>query len=380
MKICFVSAPKPDESGGIGIYVRHLVESMSKKQEIFWIYRGEKNTKYKKGNVNYIEIKVPFPKRGFYSIIREFTFNYKVKKFLKKNYFDLINSHATWGYWMSNYKKKKGQKIIHTYHGVTRNFFKMHLERFKGIKKIIYSLSLLYGKIIEKPPMKKADEIICVSKKVKNQLEKLYGERKNMQIIRTGVDLKEFKPRNKDKIKKELNLNQKTIYALYIGAGSGWNKGLDRAVEISKEIYKLNKNYKLILIGPEHKKVKSLIKEPFITFLGDVPRKKIPLYYNSSEMVFCLSRYEGGAPIMVVSEAMASGCLVVCSKSSEQEIIEDKKNGIIIDKFNKKDSEKILKIYENKRLRNNIIKNSMKIIKKLSLEKWSEKYLKVLKN
>ena len=152
MKICFISASNPSEQGGIGIYVRHLLEGLSKnkKNEITLIYRGENNKEYKKQNINYVEIKVSLPKKAIYSMFRERIFNYKVGKFLEKNYFDLINSHATWGYWMKNYKKKPKQKIIHTYHGVTYDFFKVHLEKFKGFKKIIFSLSLKYAKSIEK--------------------------------------------------------------------------------------------------------------------------------------------------------------------------------------------------------------------------------------
>jgi len=75
---------------------------------------------------------------------------------------------------------------------------------------------------------------------------------------------------------------------------------------------------------------------------------------------FCMSRYEGGAPTLVTSEAMASGCLVVCSKDSEQEIIEDKKNGLIIEEFGEKDAEKVLEILKDKKKKEEMIKNSIK--------------------
>lgn len=380
MKICFVSAPNPTENGGIGIYVKNLVKILSKdkKNEITLVYRGEKNKKRRKANVNYVEIKVPIPKKPSNTILREFYFNHRVKKFLEKNSFDIINSHATWGYWMKNYKKSQTQKIIHTYHGVTRNFFKTHLRRFKGIKKIIYGVSLIYAKLVEKPPMKMADKIICVSEKVKAQLKELYGERKEMHVLRTGVDLKDFKIHDKNKAKKELNLNPKKDYGLYIGAGSGWNKGLDRAVKLSKEIYKLDKKYQLIVIGPDYNKIKELIKEEFVIFLKEVPRKDIPFYYNSSDIFLCMSRYEGGAPTLVVSEAMGSGTLVACSKSSEQEVIIDGKNGLVLNEFNHQDAKKVLRVLKDKSKKNKIIKEATKLVKGISLEKWTKKYFEIL--
>jgi glycosyltransferase involved in cell wall biosynthesis len=379
-KICIISAPHPEESGGIGIYVKHLIGFLSKikENEITLVYRGEKDRKYKKENINYVEIKVPLPRKAPYSIVRERIFNERVKNFLDSNYFDIINSHATWGYWMKKYKKKENQKIIHTYHGITYDFFKIHLQKFKGLKKKLFASSLKYARQIEKPPIMKADKIICVSEKVKNRLEELYQIRKEMYIIRTGVDLKEFKTRNKEKIKKQLKLKQNKKYCLYLGGGSGWNKGLDRTIKLSREIYNLNKDYKLIVIGPEYSRVKEILNEPFIVYRGKVPRKDIPLYYNCSEIVFCLSRYEGGAPIMVVSEAMASGAVVACSKSSKQEILFDKENALILDEFYKKDAEKVNLILKNKKAKDKINKNSKITLKELSLEKWAKKYLDVL--
>ena len=106
-------------------------------------------------------------------------------------------------------------------------------------------------------------------------------------------------------------------------------------------------------------------------------REKLPYYYNSADIFFNMSRYEGGAPTLVTSEAMSSGCLVVCSKDSNQEIIEGGKNGLIVEKWGKKEAKKILNNKNNKK----ILLNSMKTIKEISLEKWRKKYLnKLLKS
>jgi glycosyltransferase involved in cell wall biosynthesis len=238
---------------------------------------------------------------------------------------------------------------------------------------------LIFGKIIEKPPIKKCDKIICVSDKVKNQIEELYGKRDNLVVIRTGVDVKDFKIRKKNEIRKKLNLEQDKIYSLYVGKGGYWTKGLDRTIKLGEEIYKLNNNFRLICIGPDYKKVKSIIEnKEFVIFMENVPREKMPLYYSASDIFFCLSRYEGGAPTLVVSEAMASGCLLVCSKDSEQEIISDGKNGLIVEKFNDEDAKSILEILKNKKKKEKIVQNEIITIKKLTLEKWGKEYIKEL--
>lgn len=371
-KICFVNPYKsPEYLGGLNLFHKNLIkyiQSKNKNIKISWIYFGKENRKYIRGGVEYIKLKC----KGFQSqlLLKK---NLILAKFFKKNYFDIINSVV--GYWRLFYKKKKNQKIIQTFHGTVYYFNKNHFGRFNIIKKILL-LPLLGISWIVGLPGKKTDKIICVSEKVKKQVEKLYGKRKKIIVIRTGVNLKDFKYENKNKSKEKINLDKKIIYSLYVGNGGYWTKGLDRAIKISKEIFNLNKNYRLIIIGSDYKKVKHLLNEKFIIYHEKINRKEMPKYYNSSDIFFCMSRYEGGAPTLVVSEAMASGCLVVCAKSAEQEIIEDGKNGLIIENFGKEEAEKILENLNNKK----IIQNSMKTIKKLSLENWGEKYLKELLN
>jgi glycosyltransferase involved in cell wall biosynthesis len=375
-RICIISA-NPEFLGGISLYTWNTIKYLKKEgNEIFWVYGGNKNRIYKKNGLTFVEIK-------YFSIypLNEIIFNFKVKKFLEKNKFKIINSHATWGFWMNFYKKQEEETIIHTYHGSTYYFFKNHLKRFNLFFKIILSPILYFSYFIEKPPMKKANKIICVSNHVKTEFKNLYGKRKNVFVIRTGVDLNKFKQINKKIARKKLNLDSKKIYGLYVGRGGYWRKGLDRAIKLSKNIYELNKNYKLIAIGPDYKKVKHLINKPFIKYIERGARDTLPYYYSSCDLFFFLSRYEGGAPTLVTSEAMASGCFVIFSEDSKQEIIENDKEGVIIDFNNcnyKKEAERILKILDNKDKLKEIIRNSLKKIKEFSLDNWAKKYLYVL--
>ena len=375
LKICFIST-NPSFLGGTAMFLYNLLEYLKKTKnnldEFTWIYKGKENKKYKKKGINFVEIKGT----EFYPL-GNFLFNFKILKFLKKNYYDIINSHIV-ELWINFYKKRDNQKIICTYHGTDYYFFKNHFKRFNLIKKIFFSPLLFISWLQERPPIKKVDKFICVSQKAKRQVEKLYGKKENSFVIRTGVDLKNFKPRNKNKIKEKLNFDKKKIYGLYVGRGGYWTKGLDRVIKISERIYNLNKNYRLIVIGSNLKKVGPLLNKKFIIYIEQGKREMMPYYYNSANIFFCMSRYEGGAPTLVVSEAMASGCLVVCSKDSEQEIIEEGKNGLIIESFGKESAEKVLKILEDKKKKEKIIRNSMETIKEISLEKWGKKYSDVL--
>ncbi|MDP3986633.1 MAG: glycosyltransferase family 4 protein [Nanoarchaeota archaeon] len=368
--LCFATVSSPHYLGGYSLYHKNLAKILKKSYDLSWVYFGEGNAKYKKDGVTYFEIKT----NKFKSATRVGEI-ISLSRFFNKNYFDIINT--TVGLREIFYKKREKQKIIQTFHGTAYYFNKNHFERFNLIQKILLAPILFFGWLREKPHPR-TDMIICVSEKVKRQVQRLYGKGFDTRVIRTGVDLKDFKKRDKQKIRRRLNLEGNKLYALYVGRGGFWTKGLDRAVMVGKEMYREDKDFRLIVIGSDPKKTKHLLKEPFLLFLESVARDKMPLYYSSSDMFFCMSRYEGGAPTLVVSEAMASGCLLVCSKDSEQEIIVDGKNGLLVEKFNKKESQRILNIIKDEKLREKIVKNSQDGAKNLSLDKWGRECLKAI--
>ena len=359
----------PKFLGGYSLYHKNLIKCIKKNYknlDISWVYFGDKNQSYISEEVRYFELKSN--KLQSFMFLGRFIL---LAKFFEKNNFDIINTIG--GPWTFLYKKKQGQKIIHTFHGTAYYFNKNHFRRFNLLQKILFSPLLLIS-LIQERPHKDADKIICVSEKVKRQVKNLYGKRKNIIVVRTGVDLKEFKIRGKRGAREKLSLDLNKIYGLYIGGGGYWTKGLDRAVELSGEIYKKNKDYRLIVVGSDLKKTKHLVNKKFVIYVEKSERKDMPFYYSASDFFCCMSRYEGGAPTLVVSEAMASGCLLICSKDSEQEIIKDKENGLIINEFGKEEVKKILKNLGNEK----IISNAKKTVEKLSLEKWGKKTMEVL--
>jgi glycosyltransferase involved in cell wall biosynthesis len=373
MKKIAIVGSNPNFLGGITNYINNFVNRLDKnKFEVTWFYVGEINKNYKKYGINFVEIKTT--KKLFF---QDLDFNIKIKKRLEKEKFDVINSHAIWGHWMKNFKNLNNSLLVHTYHGVSYYFYKNHSQKNK-IKRILLQPLLFLSYFMEKPPIYQAKRIICVSEKVKRDIEKLYLKRKEVYTLRTGADTKKFKPRDKNICKKLLKLSNKNIYGLYVGRGGYWTKGLDRVINLSEEMYKINKKYRLIIGGAEQNKVKKLLNKPFIIYKPIISRKEMPFYYNSSDFFFCLSRYEGGAPTLVTGEAMASGCLVVCSKDSEQEVIMDRKNGVVIDCEKKdfsSDARRILSI--SKTQKKEIVKNGLKTIKELS-RVWWKKYAQCL--
>ena len=372
MRICLVEGIDPSYLGGISRYVNNLLPAL-KDLDVTWIYRGNQDKEYLKDNVKYIEIKTPK-----IQLLNDFIFNYKCKKFLEKENFDLINSHATWGFWMKRYSREKKQRIIHTYHGSTYFFFKNHLKRYGFLKKTVLSPILVQSKIIEKPPWDNADRIICVSNHLQKELEILYGKRKEIHVLRTGVDLKSFKVCSRLNARKFLDLESKKKYGLYVGRGGFWTKGLDKVIQLSEEMHREDPDYTLLVVGADESRAGDMLKKNFIQVFPPADRQKLPYYYNAADVFFSMSRCEGGAPTMVTSEAMASGCLIVTNREANQEIFSDGRNGIVLSRDYQFEARRMLGILRNSKEKNFLISNSLKTIKKLSIESWREEYLKIL--
>jgi glycosyltransferase involved in cell wall biosynthesis len=379
-RICFVMDNNPDFLGGTAVYVNNLVTPLKNKPnlKLSCVYPGKDNKTYFKNEVEYFEIKttLPFP-------LNLFEYGLKVSKFFSINSFDVINSHAMAGYFMKFIEKKDNTRLINTYHGVAYYLYKSHLKEKNIIHKLGSAGFMIIGQILEGPPTKKADQVICVSNKVKNDLEKIYGKIKNKIVIRSGVDTKKFKAHNSIKSKKELALDINKKYMIYVGRGGFWTKGLDRAVKFIQEINRLDNSYNLLIIGPDNRKsnmnyinkIKNISK-----YIQKTDRDTIQKYYSSAEAFLCFSRYEGGAPTLTLGEAMASGCLPICSQDSNQEIIINNLNGLILEDYSQKEAIKVLKILNNRNKKNKLIKKSIKTIKEISTEKWAKKYYEVLIN
>lgn len=374
-KVCLVSGSSPSFLGGISLYQRNLINYACDKKlnlNFTWVYPGDKNREYNFEGINCVEIK-----SRKHPFLREFYFAKKVKRYLERKEFEIINSHANWGYCLKRYFKKKDQKIIHTYHGVTYPYMKIQFAKFGFFKYLFYPI-LPFFYILEKVPFRIANKIICVSEKVKKDLQKLYGARKDLSIIRTGVNLTQFINLPKESSRKELKLDKNKIYGLYSGRGGYWNKGLDRAINLSREIYALNENYRLIVIGADENKCGKYLNFPFVEYRWLIERKNLLKYYSASDFFFSLSRYEGGAPTLALSEAIASECLVICSKDSEPEILENEKDCLVIDSFEGKEAKKIFGVLGDQKKVLGMKKLAKKKIEKLSLEKWGKRYFEVL--
>lgn len=188
--------------------------------------------------------------------------------------------------------------------------------------------------------------------------------------------------------------NQLSPYILSVGVGRAHIKGYDLLIEAFKQVSTNHPNFKLVIIGIDKEKNKKdylflseiiekhnlsdkVILKPVVTNIMD--------WYENAFMFVLSSRTEGFPNVLL--ESMASGCPSIAFNcdTGPSDIIEDKVNGLLVPAENVKlMATSILKLIDNKKLREKISKNGKRIVDRFSEEKikqeWVEALLKIKNN
>jgi D-inositol-3-phosphate glycosyltransferase len=319
-----------EEQGGQPIYIKGVCRLLSKhyKIDVFTRLKSEEEDEKVElfPDVNVIRIKAGptefVPKEKIYLYLNEFFMN--IIRWIEKHdkNYSLVHSH----YWYSGsiaLKIKDHLEIpmVHNCHSLGR----VKYEVLNQNKPIFADMRLLEEELI----LKKANAIIASTpQEVKNILDlyKVTGE--NIELIRTGVDERLFRPINKETAIKETGINFKNII-LFVGRITK-AKGLRILVRALAKVKKeFNEELKLIVVGgdtsgvmhsevesKEKKHLKRLIKklniQEDVIFLGPVNRELLPYIYSIADIYAVPSLYESFG--LVAVEAMSCGTPVIASK------------------------------------------------------------------
>lgn len=153
--------------------------------------------------------------------------------------------------------------------------------------------------------------------------EWLYGINSDFKVINNGINPVEylFNVEKRKQIREELNLRECDIVLGHVGRFSD-EKNHSFLIDIFDELLKINKNYKLLLIGDGNtreeieKKVKTLKLEDSVRFLG--VRKDVKNILQGLDLFILPSIFEG-LPVTLV-EAQGAGLKCFISDSVTREI------------------------------------------------------------
>jgi len=319
-----------EEQGGQPIYIKDICRLLAKnyKIDVFTRKKSENEEEIVElfPEVNVIRIEAGpiefIPKEEIYLYLNEFFMNTIrwIEKHNKK--YSLVHSH----YW---YSGSVGLKIkdhleipmVHNSHSLGRVKYEV-----LGQNKPVYAdMRLLEEELI----LKRANAVIASTpQEVKNILDlyKVTGE--NIELIRTGVDERLFRPIDKQIAIKETGINFKNI-VLFVGRITK-AKGLRILVKaLAKVKEQFDEEIKLIVVGGdtsgvmhsdaesrEKQYLKRIIKklglQNDVIFLGPINRELLPYIYSIADVCAVPSLYESFG--LVAVEAMSCGTPVIASK------------------------------------------------------------------
>ena len=288
------------------------------------------------------------------------TYNYKkLKEIIEKEHYDIIHCNTPMGGIVTRLAARKarklGAKVYYTAHG-------FHFYKGAPIKNwiIFYPIEKIFSKITDKIITITDEDYQLAVNKFYCKIERTHG---------VGVDEKRFyivSKKEQLEIRKKFNLKKDQKIILCVGELLP-NKNQKIAIQAMEKIVKKYPETQLLIAGngPEKENLEKLIRslklEKNIKMLGYVIN--LQEYQKIADIAVSCSKREG-LPLNIV-EAMLSGTPVVASLNrGHRELIHNGENGFIVDvDDDKKMAEKILELFENKNLFNQIKEKAEEYVK-----------------
>ena len=226
--------------------------------------------------------------------------------------------------------------------------------------------------------MKKAKVIIAVSNSTRQDIKKMLNPKGKIKVVPTlSVEKREFSESRRE-IKKSLGLENKKVL---MSVGNFFYKNTILILKAVKDLKGRYDNLLLVKIGGFSKEEEDFISEnnlkDNVLVKKNISNEELNRYYNASDMLVFPSLYEGfGIPPL---EAMACGTPVITSNvASLPEVVGDaavKINPHSVEELKKA----IIKIIENKKFRDSLVKKGFQNIKRFSIKEHAEKLEEIYK-
>lgn len=352
-------------------YVADKELTLCQKEEI-----NSKNVIYIKG------FKYPF------KAIRDYRFTFSYRKALKKiSFYNLDIIHIQTEYSIAKIAMRAAKKfnipVIHTLHTSYKDYIQYlfpHLDK-RFHKQLLY----LEKKLFTGPVSKSSTIEIVPTKKVIQDFE-LYGVKdSDVEIIPTGIEIERFSESNvnlnkQKEIKEKYNIKDDDFIFAYIGRTSK-EKNIELLIKAFSLAFKDTNNVKFLLVGggPELPGLIKCAKENNISdkiiFTDLVPWEEVPQYYHLFNVFLNASQSETQG--LTYIEALSSGTPVLVRKDEAVDgLIFEGYNGFIFETLDDCVS-KMIYIYENKDILNDMKENAINSSKKYSKEIFAESVLNI---
>ena len=224
----------------------------------------------------------------------------------------------------------KGYDRIETHHSFFSNDYsvplniRFHLLHRSIIKNFPKTPKFLIGAIFHRiysyfdyRTIKYASKVFFVSKRTMNEAIGFYPQFKDkFYYVPNIIDEYKFpslSPKEKGRLKKELDLNDGKKNILYVGRLESF-KGVNLLIDAIKRID--SDNIRLIVIGDGPLK-KEILKYNFVKFLGKISNDQIYKYYNVADLFVLPSFYENCS--ITLLEALSCKSHILASNVGDNE-------------------------------------------------------------
>lgn len=384
MRIGIFTESYPPLVNGVSTSVLMLKRALEKKGNIVYIVTVSNESLKYQYDENEKVLRLPSLSLHVYDY--RFTSVYPVKAInkIKKMNLDVIHTNVefTIGMFARIVSKQLGIPLVHTYHTMWEDYThyvtKGNKMLDKPAKEVVKYLSVFWGDTT-------ATELIVPTKKIYNLFRDKYRVSKNIHIVPTGIEVESFykenfETYNLNKYRKSVGITKKDFVIITVSRIAK-EKSIDRLIINHKKIIENNPNIKLLIVGdgPDMKKLVDLSNDlnlgNNVIFVGKVPLDEVKNYYQIGDIFVTASTTETQG--LTVVEAMASSLPVVAvNDESFNNVIVDGLNGYLFEDDNEY-VEKILKIYNDKKLCISLSKQSRILSEGYSSKYFAERILDV---
>jgi len=335
------------------------------KNKYYILALSNSDNRFKKENNVEIELVKSSPLMQIFSL---FKFRRKIKSIIKEFKPDYV--YTPFIYLLSVVPKSKEYQVI----GFLRDKTAEMVKGRRGFRRLLGNIFYLLDYLAFK-----RTDILLHNGKSLEEYAKGFGH--NNEIIycpRPIADLEEFSKANKEEIIKKYNLERGKIILTVARLTK------EKNIELGIKALKLLPEKFVYLIVGEGEEKENLIKlaekervKNRTIFVGFVDHKEIWPYYKTADVFWLLSKTDFEGTPNVLQEALyAKVPCVVSNISAMRNIIEDNKNGLILQSWNPKElSKKIEFLLKNKILYENIQEKEFKKINEIIKQNFKVKEL-----
>lgn len=221
---------------------------------------------HKKGNFTFEKNHIKYVVYPF-NILNPFAFTRKLSHFMQQGKYDLV---------IPTTEPLIG---IAGFHAAQKHNIKV-LYEVQDNYEAYYSYKLPFVKQLDERVIKKSHSVFFSNYALMQKLRHLRGHDEN--IVENGVDLSLFEKIPKKQARQKVGFDQSIKIVTYTG-GIHKLKGVQQLIDAVRELYKQDKNVRLLLSGPIHKGFS--LHEKFIMYRAFKKRQDLVYGMNASDVL-----------------------------------------------------------------------------------------------